>query len=575
MGYESPNVNLIDINGNSLSIQNGVAIPASTPSIIISGSDGTNARYLSLDSSGRVILVGAGTAGTPAGGVLSIQGVAGGIAVPISDNAGSLTVDNPILSVVGGGAEATAQRVTIANDSTGVLSIDDNGGSLTVDGTVTSNQGTANSLANAWSMKITDATNGPVGVAPANTSATTAQPALVVAISPNTLPQTPADNNATATIVALNGTVIGTTGGCSTIIFDITGTWSATLIFEGQSGDGNWVGLQCYSVTNKSLITSATTNQMVMIQCGGFPQVRARASTFASGTASLTWNAGSGNNFNTVGIGQGNSIAAVKAASTAPIATDQALVVVLSPNQPAIPTTNAPSTSVPHVSTGDIILSSATTSVIRRTTYTEQTTNFTGSIASANAADAAAGTGARTVKIYYVDATGATAGTETATLNGTTGVNLVTTTKCFIEKIEVLTAGSGGANAGIISLYTGAAKAGTVVGTIAAGDNVTFWAHHYVVTGDVCNVTGVYHGNNSTVSGGVSVAVLKAKDLSNAASVEKQVSDFIGVAGAANPFTRIYGSVVQVAGPSRLLMYVTSGSATSITYRGSFDSYDS
>lgn len=34
---------------------------------------------------------------------------------------------------IGGGVEATALRVTIASDSTGVVSIDDNGGSLTVD----------------------------------------------------------------------------------------------------------------------------------------------------------------------------------------------------------------------------------------------------------------------------------------------------------------------------------------------------------------------------------------------------------------------------------------------------------
>lgn len=40
------------------------------------------------------------------------------------------------LIVVGGGTEATALRVTIASDSTGVLSVDDNSGSLTVDGTV-------------------------------------------------------------------------------------------------------------------------------------------------------------------------------------------------------------------------------------------------------------------------------------------------------------------------------------------------------------------------------------------------------------------------------------------------------
>ena len=55
----------------------------------------------------------------------------------VDDNGGSLTVDNAALAVTGGGTEASALRVTIANDSTGVMSVDDNGGSLTVDGTVT------------------------------------------------------------------------------------------------------------------------------------------------------------------------------------------------------------------------------------------------------------------------------------------------------------------------------------------------------------------------------------------------------------------------------------------------------
>lgn len=44
------------------------------------------------------------------------------------------------LSTSGGGTEAAALRVTIANDSTGVLSIDDNGSSITVDGTVAATQ---------------------------------------------------------------------------------------------------------------------------------------------------------------------------------------------------------------------------------------------------------------------------------------------------------------------------------------------------------------------------------------------------------------------------------------------------
>jgi len=47
---------------------------------------------------------------------------------------------------VGGGTQAAALRVTVATDSTGVVSVDDNGASLTVDGTVTANAGTGDFL---------------------------------------------------------------------------------------------------------------------------------------------------------------------------------------------------------------------------------------------------------------------------------------------------------------------------------------------------------------------------------------------------------------------------------------------
>lgn len=51
------------------------------------------------------------------------------------------TLDSTTVIAAGGGAEAAALRVTIANDSTGVVSIDDNGGAITVDGTVIANLG--------------------------------------------------------------------------------------------------------------------------------------------------------------------------------------------------------------------------------------------------------------------------------------------------------------------------------------------------------------------------------------------------------------------------------------------------
>jgi hypothetical protein len=78
--------------------------------------------------------------------------------VSVDDNGSSLTVDGTVtanlaagtnnigdvdvltvpapLSTTGGGTEATALRVTVASDSTGVLSVDDNGSSLTVDAPV-------------------------------------------------------------------------------------------------------------------------------------------------------------------------------------------------------------------------------------------------------------------------------------------------------------------------------------------------------------------------------------------------------------------------------------------------------
>jgi len=46
------------------------------------------------------------------------------------------------------------------------------------------------------------------------------------------------------TISALNGTVVATTAGYGTTIFNITGTWVGTLTIQGTNGDGTWIGLK-------------------------------------------------------------------------------------------------------------------------------------------------------------------------------------------------------------------------------------------------------------------------------------------------------------------------------------------
>ncbi|RMG70854.1 MAG: hypothetical protein D6711_16440, partial [Chloroflexi bacterium] len=124
-------------NGGTLSIDDGGNSITVDGSVSISGSVDTELTTDDLDT-------GVGTDIRAVVGLVMAES-GGGVLVgssnplPISDNGGSITIDNSTLSTTGGGTEASALRVTIANDSTGVISVDDNGGSLTVDGTVTAN----------------------------------------------------------------------------------------------------------------------------------------------------------------------------------------------------------------------------------------------------------------------------------------------------------------------------------------------------------------------------------------------------------------------------------------------------
>lgn len=223
---------------------------------------------------------------------------------------------------------------------------------------------------------------------------------------------------------------------------------------------------------------------------------------------------------------------------------------------------------------GDITTAATTQVVVRRTAYTEQTTNAQRSIASSSANDTAAGTGARTVTITYLDQTGAGPFTETITLNGTTYVNTTNTNICYIENIQVTTAGSTGSNAGILTLKAATAGGGATIGTVNATDNQTFWAHHYVPTGKEANITGISCGHNGTTVGSGGVFHLKAKSLGVANAVELQVSDFVRLYGQSSTFSRVYQSPIKVMGPARLQIYLTPETSTTIVYRSAFDFFE-
>ena len=106
-------------------------------------------------------------------------------------------------------------------------------------------------------------------------------------------------------------------------------------------------------------------------------------------------------------------------------------------------------------------------------------------VASADANDTSAGTGARTVQVRGVD-TSFVAFAETLSMNGQTSVNLVTAAVLMINSIEVLTAGSGGSNAGIIRVGTGTNTAGVpavVEAHVPIGLNITTAAMYCTAAG--------------------------------------------------------------------------------------------
>ena len=223
---------------------------------------------------------------------------------------------------------------------------------------------------------------------------------------------------------------------------------------------------------------------------------------------------------------------------------------------------------------GDIATAATTQVAVKRTTYTEQTTNAQRSIVSSNANDTSAGTGARTVKITYLDQTGAGPYTETLTLNGTTPVNTTNTNICFIEQIDVVTVGSAGSNAGIISLKAATAGGGATIGTIAATNNQTFWCHHYVPVSKTCNVTGISCSHNGTTVGSGAVFQLYSKPIGVSNAVVSQVSDFVRLYGQSSTFSRNYASPIKITGPAFLEIKVTPESSSSFTYRSSFDFFE-
>lgn len=533
----SPAAILYDQAGTPVAVSPNVAIPAGTSTVLIAGTDGTNARIFSVDANGKLAIQNPSNLDTA-------------LSTRLSTSAFTARVN-----VLGQNNMAGSTPVVLASDQS-AIPVTDNGGSITVDGTVTANQGTAAALAGAWPVEVTDGTNtlptgdaaarsiftqisdgttGPVAVKPASTAALAADKSLVTAFSPNSpLPTGTNEVGAVAqgTAAALaDYWPVGVTDGTNTMpTMDVAARSGYVRVTDGTNTQPTG------DVAARSIFTQVT-----------------------DGT---------------------NGPVAVKPASTSALTTDASLVVQVSPNQDPIPTTVVPATSIAGSAIGRVSGLSANSFVpVRQTTYVEQTTNAQRSIVSTSTNDSAAGTGARQVMITYLNATGAGPFTETVTLNGTTAVNTVATDICFIERMDVVSVGSGGSNVGTLNLYTGTGATGTIfaaigTGAIATGvgDNQTLYAHHYVPVN--YTVTGYYIsvGIIAAAGGGSSVTIIRYRNPTSATSPWLLASDIVNAAQG-NSTARVYYASIEIPGPLVVAGWVTTANNNS-TATCSFDYAD-
>lgn len=340
------------------------------------------------------------------------------------------------------------------------------------------------------------------------------------------------------------------------ITVTLLSTQNSTLVIDQSSDGANWDISASFSATANAGFATVVGAQAAFCRIrvtntGGLTSTSFRLSTIFSEAAGALPNS----------LGQKTSINSLPVV----ISSDQSSISV------AVISTPSPTPEASGFEFGTITTSATTEVLLRKSVYTEQTTNAQRSIVSSSANDTSAGTGIRTVRIIYYTATGTGPFNETITLNGTVAVNTVATDICYIDKLTVLTVGSGGTAAGNITMKAATAGGGATIKQISTGDLQSFDAIHYVATGTTLYITGISSGHNGTTVGSGARYRLRTQQINVANVPLIQTSDFVRLYGQSSTFARTYSSPIIITGPAKVELWIAPETASSTIYYGSFD----
>lgn len=87
-----------------------------------------------------------------------------------------------------------------------------------------------------------------------------------------------------------NGSTLDTSQ-AAVVTFQASGITSATITFEGSNDNSNWNSLSCWTLDSGTQGATVTANGYVRCNVNGIPLVRARISTYVSGTITVVANA--------------------------------------------------------------------------------------------------------------------------------------------------------------------------------------------------------------------------------------------------------------------------------------------
>lgn len=205
--------------------------------------------------------------------------------------------------------------------------------------------------------------------------------------------------------------------------------------------------------------------------------------------------------------------------------------------------------------------------VLPTMSYPNQSVGEQMTVVSSSANDTAAGSGARTIKIHYLDASG-NYYHEYLTLNGTTGVNTVATNIRFIQSISVETLGSfGGRNAGNITIYK-LGDTATVYARIVAGNNVSLNSARMIPNGKIFYLTSI--NVSATSSKPVSARLVATCDHAGVYSEGVfQFEEIIECQDSVATMTfRVPRKVPSLAIIKGIAVSTTAGGSVSVSYDG-------